>query len=350
MKKRIISALLVAAMAASLAACGGSSKPAEQAPAATDEKKDDAQAPAATDIDWPTKNVNVTVPYKAGGDTDLYCRALFAGVSEKLGQTFVVTNMEGGSGLVAAMDVQTKKNDGYTLLFNHTGASLVQEATGKATFSYTNDYANVCTVAADRTYALCAVSSTGEYKQYNLGFDDLNGMVEYAKANPGAVRYSTVSGSTTEYVGKMIMKDAGVQFDMLDVGTSAGDRLAALMGGHIDLVAINYINVADYIEKGDLVCLGIMSTDRVAGIDFPTFTEQGMPSVVSEKKYEVKFPKGTDPAIVAKLADVCKQVVESDSFKETLTRYYAEPLFRDAETMNTEDPAEVEALKAALAQ
>lgn len=348
MKKRIISALLVAAMAASLAACGGSSKPAEQ-PSGGD-KKDEAQAPASTDIDWPTKTVNVTVPYKAGGDTDLYCRALFQGVSEKLGQTFVVTNMEGGSGLVAAMDVQQKKADGYTLLFNHTGASLVQEATGKANFSYTNDYANVCTVAADRTYALVALSDSGEYKQHSLGFKTLDEMVEYAKANPGAVRYSTVAGSTTEYCGKMIMKDTGVELKMLDVGTSAADRLAALMGGGVDLVAINYVNIKDYIEKGDLVCLGIMSTDRVEGIDFPTFTEQNCPSVVSEKKYEVKFPKGTDPAIVAKLADACKEVCESDAFKDTLKSYFAEPLFRDAETMNTEDPAEVEALKAALAE
>lgn len=72
-------------------------------------------AAAAGDVDWPTTSVSVILPYKAGGDTDTYCRALFQDVSKKLGQTFVVTNEEGGSGMVAAMDVMNKKPDGYAL-------------------------------------------------------------------------------------------------------------------------------------------------------------------------------------------------------------------------------------------
>ena len=122
-----------------------------------------------------------------------------------------------------------------------------------------------------------------------------------------------------------------------------------MMGGQVDLVALNYMNVADYIEAGDLLCLGVMSTERVDGIDFPTFAEQGYDKVVSTKKYEVKFPKGVDQGIVDKLAAACKEVVESDDFAATLKKFYAEPYWRDAETMNVEDPAEVEDLKAGLA-
>lgn len=303
----------------------------------------------STQTDWPTGTVTVTLPYSAGGDTDTYCRALFQRVGEKLGQTFVVTNLTGGSGVVAAKDVMGKKADGYNILFTHTGAALVQEATNTVDFSYTNDFANCCTVAIDRTYALVALTKDGEYGQYSYGWESLKDMLDYAMANPGKVRYSTVFGSTTQYVGQMLEKDAGVQFDNIDVGTSAGDRMAALMGGQVDIVAINYMNVKDYIENGDLVCLGIMADSPVAGISFPTFVEQGYPNVVSAKKYEVKFPKGTDQAIIDKLSAVCKEVVEDPSFVETLSGYFAEPLYRDAATMNAEDPAEVEALKAGLA-
>ncbi|MBR1437423.1 MAG: tripartite tricarboxylate transporter substrate binding protein, partial [Synergistaceae bacterium] len=70
--------------------------------------------------DWPSGTVNVILPYGAGGDTDTYCRQLFQRVSKVTGQTFVVINEQGGSGIVAAMDVLNKKPDGYTLLFNHT--------------------------------------------------------------------------------------------------------------------------------------------------------------------------------------------------------------------------------------
>lgn len=350
MKKRVLSLVLAASCIASLAACGGSSAPATTA-AAAETKAAEAAAPAASgETDWPTGTVTVILPYKAGGDTDTYCRALFQGVTEKLGQTFVVTNEEGGSGMVAAMDVMNKPNDGYTLLFNHTGASLVQEATGTADFSYTNDFTNVCTVAIDQTYALVAVSPEGQYKSYSRGWSDLEGMLADAKENPGAIRYSTVYGSTTQYVGEMLEKQAEVSFDNIDVGTSSGDRMAALMGGQVDIVAINFMNVEDYLETGDLCCLGIMAEERVDGIDYPTFAEQGYDKVVTAKKYEVKFPKGTDQAIVDKLAATCKEVVETPEFAETLATYHAQPFWRDAAQMNEEDPAEVEALKAGLSQ
>ncbi|MBQ3653107.1 MAG: tripartite tricarboxylate transporter substrate binding protein [Synergistaceae bacterium] len=307
-------------------------------------------AGSALAVDWPTGTVNVVLPYGAGGDTDTYCRQLFQRVSKITGQTFVVINQQGGSGIVAAMDVMNKKPDGYTLLFNHTGAALVQEATGMVDFSYTTDFVNCCTVAIDETYSLVAIAPDGEYKQYSKGWKTLADMLDYAKKNPGKVRYSTVFGSTTEYVGTMLERQAGVEFDNINVGTSGGERMAAMLGGQVDILAANYMQVKDYIEKGDLICLAVMSKQRVPGIDFPTFTELGYDRVVTAKKYEIKFPKGTPQEIVDKLASICKEIVLNDpSFAEVLRVYYAQPLFRDAAQMNVEDPAEVKELEAGLA-
>lgn len=302
------------------------------------------------ETNWPAGTVSVILPYGAGGDTDTYCRQLFQRIGQKTGATFVVTNEQGGSGIVAAMDVLNKPADGATLLFNHTGAPLVQEAIGSVDFSYTDDFANCCTVAIDETYALVAIAPGGQYSQYSHSWNTLEDMLAEAKANPGSIRYSTVFGSTTEYVGTMLERQAGVNFDNIDVGTSAGDRMAAMLGGQVDILAANYMNVKDYIENGDLVCLSIMAAERVDGIDYPTFAEQGYDTVVTAKKYEIKFPKGTDQSIIDRCAELCRQVVEEDeSFAEVLATYYAKPLFRDAATMNVEDPAEVEALKAGLA-
>ncbi|MBQ3345589.1 MAG: tripartite tricarboxylate transporter substrate binding protein [Synergistaceae bacterium] len=300
--------------------------------------------------DWPAGTVNVVLPYGAGGDTDTYCRQLFQRVSKITGQTFVVINQQGGSGIVAAMDVLNKKPDGYTILFNHTGASLVQEATGMVDFSYTNSFENCCTVAIDETYSLVAISPEGEYKSYSKGWKTLADMIAYAKENPGKVRYSTVFGSTTEYVGTMLERQAGVEFDNINVGTSGGERMAAMLGGQVDILAANYMQVKDYIEKGDLVCLAVMSKQRVPGIDYPTFAELGYDKVVTAKKYEIKFPKGTDKAIVDKLAGICREIVLNDaSYADVLRVYFAQPLYRDAEQMNKEDPEEVKELEAGLA-
>ena len=125
--------------------------------------------------------------------------------------------------MVASMNVMSQKPDGYTLLFCHTGAALVQEATGMVEFSYTDDFTNVCTVAIDETYALVAVDPNGQYGQYSRGWTDLEGMIEDAKANPGAVRYSTVFGSTTQYVGQMLESIGWVQI-------TASDSFSCLFG------------------------------------------------------------------------------------------------------------------------
>ena len=297
---------------------------------------------------WPRKAVTVVLPYSAGGDTDTYCRTLFRMASDKLGQPFVVTNMTGGSGVVAAKHVMGKRNDGYTLLFNHTGAALVQEAVGFADFSYTDDFTNCCTVAIDQTYSLFAVSKTGNYKQFSRGWETLDDVIADAKANPGVVRWSNVYGSATHYVGIMFEKDAGIKLDSIDVGSDTATRMTSLLGGKVDLVAANYMNMKDYVANGDLVCFGVMAPERVPNIDFPTFKEQGYPHVITAKKYTIKFPKGTNAEIVEKLASVCKEITESEEFKNVLATYFAQPYFRDAATMNVEDPAEVKAIKEAL--
>lgn len=290
----------------------------------------------AAEVKWPTKTVTVTLPYNAGGDTDIYCRLMSQKLGEKFGKTFVVVNMTGGSGIVAAKTIMAAKPDGYNILFNHTGASLVQEATGVADFSYVEDFTNVATVAQDNTYVLIAKKTK---------WSNLSEMIEYAKANPEQVRYSQVYGSVTHYVCSKMENTMGVKFNKLDVGTGAAERLAAFMGDQVDLLAVNYINIKDYVEKGDFVVLGVFAESRNPGMEeFPTMKEQGF-DVVSSKNYEIKFPKGTDQKIVDKLSAAIKEVAEDPEFAEQLKKYYAIPYYRNQETMHKEDKEEVDRLK-----
>lgn len=299
------------------------------------EKENNSQQ-SGGDVNWPTKTVTITLPYNAGGDTDTYARLMARKLEEKFGQTFVVVNMTGGSGIVAAKTIMAAKPDGYNILFNHTGASLVQEATGTADFSYTDDFANVATIAQDNTYVL--VAKKGKW-------ENLEDMIAYAKANPGKVRYSQVHGSVTHYVASKLEDTMGIELNKLDVGTGAAERLAAFMGDQVDLLAVNYINIRDYVEKGDFIILGVFSNERNKGMeDFPTFKEQGY-DIVSSKNYEIKFPKGTDEKIVQKLSEAIKEITEDKEFVEQLEKYYAIPFYRDAETTNREDKEEVNRLK-----
>jgi tripartite-type tricarboxylate transporter receptor subunit TctC len=282
---------------------------------------------------WPQKPVTITLPYNAGGDTDLYARLVAKKLSDKFGKPFIIVNMPGGSGIIASKYVMSQKPDGYNILFNHT-ASLVQEVTGVADFSYTNDFENIGTVALDSTYTLVC--------RKDSGWKNLEEMIAYAKANPGKVSYSQVYGSSTHLVSSQMEETMGIELNKIDVGSAAADRTVAFMGGQVDLLVANYMNLKDYIEKGDFVALGICSSQPIPSIpEVPTFTSQGY-DVVSRKLYEMKFPKGTDQAIVTKLTVALKEITMDPSFQEKLENFHAQAFYRDPEQTGKEDLAEIQ--------
>ncbi|NPV45070.1 MAG: tripartite tricarboxylate transporter substrate binding protein [Firmicutes bacterium] len=293
-------------------------------------------ASTMSDTKWPEKTVTITVPYNAGGDTDIYARLVAKELEKKFEKPFIVVNMPGGSGVIAAKHVMSQAPDGYNILFNHT-ASLVQEVTGVADFSYTHDFENAGTVVLDATYTLVC--------RKDSGWKNLEEMIAYAKANPGKVTYSQVYGSSTHLVSVQMERTMGIELNKIDVGSSAADRTAAFMGKQVDLLVANYGNIKDYIEKGDFIALGICAPERVPSIpDIPTFIEQGY-DVTSRKLYEMKFPKGTDKAIVDKLTKALEEITSDPQFKASVEKFHAQAFYRSPEQTSREDLAEIKMIR-----
>lgn len=289
------------------------------------------------ELDWPKENITLVVPYSAGGDTDTYARQLAQGLSKELGTNVVVVNTTGGSGVVASSSVMTAKNDGYTALFHHTGVMLTQEAAGSNEFSFFDDFEVVGTAARDDTYALIV--------RKDSAYQTLEDFIAYAKANPGQVRYSVTYFGATHAVAEAMERSMGIEMNCIDVGSSTADRLTAFMADQCDVLVVNYMNIADYVENGDFTVLGICAEERLPGLeDIPTLAEQGY-EVIQPKQYEVRLPKGTDPAIVEKLSAAMETVVNSEAFGETLTTYYATPFYRNAADTIEQDKATVAELQ-----
>lgn len=292
---------------------------------------------ALAETEYPKGAVTVVVPYSAGGDTDTYCRQLCKQLSSDLNANFVVVNTTGGAGVVASSSVMEAKNDGYTLLFHHTGVMLTQEAVGANLFSFYDDFDVVATVARDDTYALIAKKDSG--------YTTLEDMISYSKANPGQLRFSVTYYGATHSVAVQMEQTMDIELNQIDVGSSTGDRLTAFLADQCDLLVVNFMNIADYVEKGDFVVLGICAEERLPGLEqFPTLKEQGY-NVIQPKIYEVRAPKGTDSAIIEKLSKAIEKAVTSQEFDETLRKYYAQPFYRNAEMTIAEDKLTVEALK-----
>ena len=297
-----------------------------------------AATPENTDIVWPEKTIQITVPYNAGGDTDLYCRTAAKYLEKELGQTIIIVNTSGASGMTAAHQVMDSKADGYNIFFRHT-AQLITQATGMADLSYTDDMALAGSAIEDSTYTLVV--------RKDSGFNNLEDLIAYAKANPGKLTYSNVYGSVTHYVSNRMKETMGIDFKDLDVGSSSSDRTAAFLGGQVDMLVANYITIKDYIDSDQFVVLGILSEERVPALpEVPTMVEQGY-DVVSQKIYTFAFPKDTDQAIVDKFNNALESISQNQEFIDEVEAFYGMVKFRSnvdiytLETSLVEDYAKV---------
>lgn len=340
MKKIFNKKMMVLVMVLSLlltAACG--QNPVEQTTAAPAGTTGQTQGTTVQELKWPEKVIQITVPYNAGGDTDLYCRTAAKYLEKELGQPIVVINTAGASGMTAAQSVMDSKNDGYSILFRHT-AQLITQATGIASFSYTDDMDLGGSLIQDNTYTIVV--------RKDSGFENLQDMVEYAKANPGQLRYSNVYGSVTHYVSVKMQEALGVELKDLDVGSSNADRVVALLGGQVDVLAANYITIQDYIESGEFVVMGILADERIPTLpDVPTFKEQGY-DVVSLKVYTYAFPKGTDSAIIEKFDAAMEKVSKNEEFIKEIESFYGVVEYNNREDIYNLETQLVEDFKESL--
>lgn len=278
-------------------------------------------AAIADEVKWPTRPVQVVVIANPGGDTDFNARMMAKYFNEITGKNMVVTNVAGGGGTLAAEQVKGAAADGNTILFTHPGQLIVNEVAGLTEDSYeTFDVA--CIAGVDKSTVFVASKQSGVTSMQDL--------VDKAKAKPGTITYGTEMGSFSHLQGLMLEKLTGAKLKMVDGGT-VSDRVVGMLGGRLDLGAITYGSVQDYVNGGQMVALGQPNAERNELLgDVPTLKEQGM-DITMDKPYVVAFPKGTDPAIVKKMSDIMKQISEKPEYAEDLKKFKQPVAFHGTE-------------------
>ena len=271
---------------------------------------------AADTTNWPTRPVQVVVIANPGGDTDFNARMMAKYFNQITGKNMVVTNVAGGGGTLAAEQVKGAAPDGNTILFTHTGQMIVNEVAGLSEDSY-EAFDISCIAGVDKGAIFVSSQSAG--------VKTLQELIDKAKANPNSVSYGTEMGSFSHIQGLMFEQLAGVKLKMVDAGT-VSEKVVAMLGGRIDLGAISYGSVQDYVVGEQMFALGQPNGTRndLLG-DIPTFKEQGVDFTI-DKPYVVAFPKGTDPAIVAKMADIMQQITETPEYAEELKKSFKQPV------------------------
>jgi tripartite-type tricarboxylate transporter receptor subunit TctC len=276
---------------------------------------------SSAEANWPTRPVSVIVPFNPGGDTDFYARLYSKFLETELGQPFPIINVAGAGGTVGATQVSVARNDGYTVLFYHTGNLFVNNMLGTTDLNH-NDFAMSCIAVLDDTNVLVAGK--------DAGFTDAANFLERARANPRGYSVSTtISGFSFFTVVKM-QNAGGFLLNAVDVGGAAA-MVPAVLGNHTELAANSYGVFKQYIENGDIIALMTTGTQRNPNFpDIPTAIEMGLEGASAERAYFFAFPKGTDPAILHRLANAVKAVQQKPEFaREAREMFSVEPFFVD---------------------
>lgn len=267
-------------------------------------------------IDYPTKPIQLIVPYKAGGDTDIYARTVAANAQEFLGQPIVVVNVDGAGGTVATRQVHDADPNGYNVLFMQPNM-LLNNITGLIEFSYEEFTGTAISVSTKTTvYAVRADSP----------YNDLQDLVADIKARSGEVKFATQVGGYTHLTAIALEEAAGSKFKKLDVGGNS-EQIAALLGGHVDVMTLEYGVSKDYFEAGEMRALANLAGERNEMLpDLATAGEQGIDLGLGfEKCFFTIFPKDTPQEICDVFNNAVKQGLGNDSAKDDLAKLYATP-------------------------
>jgi tripartite-type tricarboxylate transporter receptor subunit TctC len=290
---------MVTVMALVLAGCSSPAATASNTPAAT--------APAAEK--FPTRPLELVVPYNAGSSVDINARAVSPSLERALNGKVMVTNKGGASGGIGANYVaKSAKPDGYTMGLANIASIVSTAALSDVGFDPLKDLKWIGCTATD-TFLIGAAS--------NSPFNSLKDVVEYLKKHPNGLKYAADGATSMDaMLAYNIESVAGVDINLVSFN-GGGDVVTAVLGGHVDIYGGAYSATKSLIEAGKLKLLGVGGDKRMEQFpNVPTFAEQGYPMIFNMAKRSVYVPSATDPAVVAILQDALKKAVADPEYVE----------------------------------
>lgn len=260
--------------------------------------------------EYPSKPVQIIVPWGAGGRTDINAR-MFASVAPKyLDQPVTVINMAGGASVIGGEHVAKAEPDGYTLLAVTPGTNVFPVVFDRAPYD-TFDFEPIGQIGS----STMAVASNPDRP-----WDDIQGLIEYARANPGEVTYACVALNAPQLGFLRFADAAGLEFTHVPVGNDA-EAVEAALGGHVDLAMTSSVaTITSHVGPGNIVPLMVFSEERDPNLaDTPTAVEAGY-DVVASPFTGIAGPKGMPPDVIATLEQAFQDVIADEDFIRVMNR------------------------------
>lgn len=256
--------------------------------------------------EYPSKNINLIVPFAAGGGTDAVGRKVGNLLEKELGQPVVVINRTGGAGAVGMTYGATSKKDGYTLTV------VCREIVSLPLM-------NLCSVTSENfdligmvnlDPAIVLVEKDSKYKTFQELLND-------AKSKPEKIKFA--STAKPNFYALAIENETGVKFNHIPYN-GAAEVIPALLGKHADFTLMTPGEAIGQIKSGQFRALGVMSDERVKSLsEIPTLKELGY-DIVSGTWRGIGVPKGTDKETVEILSKALEKIANSDEFKDFMEK------------------------------
>jgi tripartite-type tricarboxylate transporter receptor subunit TctC len=259
---------------------------------------------------YPVKPIRLVVPFPPGGAVDFYARAVQQQLSETLGQTVVIENRAGASGMVGIDLVAKAAPDGYTLALGNIASLAINVGIyDKMPYDPARDLTPI-THTIDVNYALVVHPS--------LAAKTVAELVAYAKANPGKIAYGSAgSGSLPHLATELFKSITGT--DLVHVPYKGGGPMVTdLLGGTVQMVIADQANLMPHVKAGKLRAIAVASPKRSPNLpDLPTIGES-LPGFQAVAWNGLVGPPGLPPDIVAKLNAAFVKVMAMPEVRDKL--------------------------------
>ena len=268
-------------------------------------------APAAAQ-EWPQKTIRIVVPFGPGGGSDIVARIIAQSLQEKLGQAVVIENRPGAGGTLGNEVVARADKDGYTIGIMTAGQIIAAVMSKSLRYD---------TLTAFDPIAQVATAGLIMSVRPDFPINDVKELVAAAKANPGKLTFGTAGfGATQHMAGELFKQVAGINMLHVPFRTSP-ETITAVLGKQVDLIVDTVSAVLGQVQGGQLKALAVTGKDRFPAVpNVPAAIELGLlPGYDVTTWYGFFVPRGTPPAVIAKLNKTILDSIVEESVRARLT-------------------------------